>query len=90
MGLLWEFPYFVEHGEGEASEVLFTGQVVEGVCVASEDDGEDMRGSSLCRLVNQVLGSIAWPRMFGRERCRWRWILIWGGMGWSEAAQSAR
>ena len=39
MGLLLEFPYFVEHGEGEAPEVLFAGQVVEGVCVASEDDG---------------------------------------------------
>ena len=39
MGLLWEFPYFIKHGEGEATEVLFAGQVVEGVCVASEDDG---------------------------------------------------
>ena len=90
MGLLWEFPYFVEHGEGEASEVLFAVQVIEGVGVAAEDDGEDMRGSPLSKLVNQVLGSIAWPRMVGRERCRWRWMLIWGGMGWPEAAQSAR
>ena len=30
---------YFEHGEGEATEVLFAGQVVEGVCVASEDDG---------------------------------------------------
>ena len=39
MGLLGEFPYFFEHGEGETTVVLFAGQVVEGVCVASEDDG---------------------------------------------------
>ena len=39
MGLPWEFPYFVKHGEGEATEVLFAGQVVESVCVALEDDG---------------------------------------------------
>ena len=30
---------FFEHGEGETPDVLFAGQVVESVCVASEDDG---------------------------------------------------
>ena len=47
MGLLWEFPYFVEHGEGEASEVLFTVQVIEGVCVAAEDDGGGHAGEPI-------------------------------------------
>ena len=47
MGLLWEFPYFVEHGEGEASEVLFTVQVVEGVGVAAEDDGGGHAGEPI-------------------------------------------
>ena len=39
VGLFREFPCVFEHGEGEASEALFVGQVVEGVCIASEDDG---------------------------------------------------
>ena len=90
MGLLWQFPYAFEHGKGEATYVLFVGQVIKGVCITSEDDGEDIRGSPLLRLVNQVLGSIAWPRTFGNERCRWSRMLIWGRMGCPDAAQSAR
>ena len=39
MGLFREFPYVFEHGEGEAAEALFVGQVVEGVCIPAEDDG---------------------------------------------------
>ena len=52
--------------------------------------GEDIRGSPLLRLVNQVWGSIAWPRTFGSERCKWWQILIWGRTGCPDAAQSAR
>ena len=47
MGLLWEFPYFVEHGEEEASEVLFAVQVIEGLGVAAEDDGGGYAGEPI-------------------------------------------
>ena len=39
MGLLGEFPYAVEHGEGEAAYTLFVCQVVEVVCIPAEYDG---------------------------------------------------
>jgi hypothetical protein len=37
--LFGEFPYAFEHGEGEASDELFAGQIVEGVCIPAEYDG---------------------------------------------------
>jgi hypothetical protein len=39
MGLLRKFPYAFKHGEGEASDTLFVGQVVEGICIPAEYDG---------------------------------------------------
>jgi len=39
IGLLFEFPYAVEHGQGEAANLLLTVQVVERVSVSAEDDG---------------------------------------------------
>ena len=41
------FQIFFEHGEGEASEVLFTVQVIEGVGVAAEDDGGGHAGEPI-------------------------------------------
>ena len=39
VGLFREFPYVLVHGEGEAAKALFVGQVVEGICIFTEDDG---------------------------------------------------
>jgi hypothetical protein len=39
VGLLGEFPYAVEHGEGESANLLFACHVVEGDCIPAEYDG---------------------------------------------------
>ena len=39
VGLFGEFSYAFEHGEGESSDALFVGQVVEGFCIPAEYDG---------------------------------------------------
>jgi hypothetical protein len=39
VGLFRELPYVLEHGEGEASEALFVGQVVESGFIPAENDG---------------------------------------------------